>query len=206
MKKLLSVVAIIAIVLMLGVANVNAASIKADSATVKAGDTVTVTVTTNGTEMMEFDVKFDADKFEYVEGSLSVDLANKGATPTEGNLFVSAYEVGKSATTATLQFKAKADVEGEATFTIANTDFEPVEEVTTATATVAVEKATAEEPKTEDPKAEEPKASETTANTVTDTAGNKVTKLPQTGAETYVVAGLVLVVAIAAVAVVARKK
>ena len=116
-KTILGVVVItMLLVAMLGV-TVNAATLTAS----ENGEYVTVTIRTNEmVNSMEFDLKYDSTKCQYVENSISTGLKSIEVDATTDNVFVSAM-TGET-TTLLLTFKVLEKGE-ELPFTIANTEF-----------------------------------------------------------------------------------
>ena len=122
--KILGIVTMVTVLLMMLVSSVNAATMTADKTEMQKEEIVTITVTTE-TEVnsMQFDIEYDASKFEYVANSFTSPIGNTNSNVIEeGVVRVSAYNVGEGSTTATLQFKALDNVEN-AEFTVSNTEF-----------------------------------------------------------------------------------
>ena len=163
-KKILGIVTIVTLVLMMLVTSVNAAEFTADKTEIKKGDIVTLTVKVDEpTQVIQFDVAYDATKYEYVADSASSALeATSSADQGNGTVRVSAFATGATTTadTLTLQFKAIENGENVA-FTISNAAIKTEEgrvEPTFASTTVNVTVAEPTEEPTdpEDPDEEEP--------------------------------------------------
>ena len=217
MKKTIIGVAILAIALILMMTgSVNAASLTANNAEVKKGETVTVTINTEEeAQAVEFVLKYDATKFEYIVGSATTTLGEPTINAKEkGIIRFVATNPTKTTNKVDLQFKALETTE-EAVFTASNflTDVE-TEELQNTTVAVKVVEETPVTP--EDP--QEPTDPETpgedvkdptdtekddqTTNTTQDNADEKVgtdgkviEKLPQTGTSIFTVVGAILAVA-----------
>lgn len=199
-KRILGIMVVAILVAMAFTSVVSAAGVAATPATVKEGDNVAVKVTTSQKVYgMEFTLTYDADKFEYVSTDNAAAIVNAN---TAGTLKISLAQASEL-DSMTLNFKAKA--EGTANFEVASSasffDKEGAtmadEKLTTATASVTVEKTTTEEPKDDE------KDNNTTTPSTDD---EKPTSIPQAGTNTvvYVVAGIAII-AVAAM-VVSRKK
>ena len=231
MKKTILGVAILAMVLIVMIGSVNAASVTANNKEVKKGEMVTVSVNTGKPVMaIEFELKYDAEKFEYV-GASAGSLGTPSVTVNNGVATVAiAASDGKSTTSSvTLNFKAKETTEGKS-FTVSNLITDVTSEtITNATTTVKIVEDTTEKP--EEPttpsnpdtteKPEEPttpsnpdtpsteEKQETTtinsqkANEKVGTNGEVIKKLPQTGTPVFI--GAVALIAIAGVVLVVRK-
>ena len=220
MKKTIIGVAILAIALILMMTgSVNAASLTANNAEVKKGETVTVTINTEEeAQAVEFVLKYDATKFEYIDGSATTTLGAPTINATEkGIIRFVATNATETTNKVDLQFKALETTE-EAVFTASNflTDVE-TEELQNTTVAVKVVEETPVTP--EDPDdTQEPTDPETpgedvkdptdtekddqTTNTTQDNADEKVgtdgkviEKLPQTGTSIFTVVGAILAVA-----------
>lgn len=200
-KTFLGIVAITMLLVTILATSVNAASLTVDKGTMKKGEIVTVTITTNEeVESMQFDLKFDPEKYEFVEGSINTNLSVKDSNMIgKGVLMVSAY--GNTASTLTLQFKAIEN--GEAIpFTISNTEFskdnvELNDSVVTPTVYVTVAEPVVPTPNPDDNNQqpsdednnnnqgtnenEEQKKDTVTKNEYINEDGEVITKIPQTG-------------------------
>ena len=219
-KTILGVVVItMLLVAMLGV-TVNAATFTAS----ENGEYVTVTIRTNEmVNSMEFDLKYDSTKCQYVENSISTGLKSIEVDATTDNVFVSAM-TGET-TTLLLTFKVLEKGE-ELPFTIANTEFTKEgkiisETVANPTVVVTVAKPAPVEPTPDDEKdkpvvtppaendnkEEENKQEETKKETETikyvDEEGKEIKAIPQTGS--YLPAIIVAVVTLGVVGMASYK-
>ena len=143
MKKTIIGVAILAIALILMMTgSVNAASLTANNAEVKKGETVTVTINTEEeAQAVEFVLKYDATKFEYIDGSATTTLGAPTINATEkGIIRFVATNPTETTNKVDLQFKALETTE-EAVFTASNflTDVETEELQNTTVAVKVVE-------------------------------------------------------------------
>lgn len=220
--KILGIVTMVTVLLMMLVSSVNAATITADKAEMTKEEIVTLTLTTETpVDSMQFNVKFDSTKFEYIADSFDASIGNEDENMlADGELMVAAYNVGNTSNKATLQFKALDNVEN-AEFTVSGAEFgvESVaidETVTTPTVTVSVVEAEptedpdepTEEPEdpTEEPDqkpddekpAEDPDKDD---NGYYDEDGNPIEKLPQTGSMVPVVVAGVAILVVASLVV-----
>lgn len=124
-KTILKIVTIAILVAMMFIGtSVNAASLTADKTEMKKGDIVTVTVKTKEpVASMQFDLKFDTNKYEYVENSVKTKLSVPGASVNGNILTVSAFDLADNTTdTLTVQFRAKENG-ASIPFTISGTEF-----------------------------------------------------------------------------------
>ena len=129
--KILGIVTMVTVLLMMLVSSVNAAEFTADKTEMKKGDEVTLTVTLEDpAQSVQFDVEFDASKYEYVKDSAKTDLVFTGSNLIKDNVVrVSAFANGdETTTTVTLTFKALENGE-ELPFTISGTEFVGVDGV-----------------------------------------------------------------------------
>lgn len=213
MKKTIIGIAILATMLVALIGTtVNAASVTATPSNITVGKEETVTVTVKTDAQISgavLKLNYDADKFEYVE-------ANAGAVPvkaTDKTDYVKVVVIdplGGDATTntITLTFKAKKDLtEGQkATFSISEVELDPEEAITTDSVEVTVVKAqeptTPEEP--EKPGTDKPTTPEKPSNP-TDTNGDEITDLPQTGVPMFIGA-IALIIVSGAVLVIKKVK
>lgn len=211
-KTIIGIVTIVTVLCMMLLAtSVNAASISADNAKVSKGDIVTLTVKTDSqVESMQFNIKYDSSKFEYVANSAASDLGIVDSNAEGGVLIVSAFDTSKTSDYTTVQFKALENGDN-LEFTISDTEFSKGGEVLSETVvnpTLKVTVADKEEPtEPEEPtdpeeptNPEEPTDTEEPTNpgndkndstdteepnnndgTYVDEEGNTITKLPQTG-------------------------
>lgn len=214
MKKTIIGVAILAIALILMMTgSVNAASLTANNAEVKKGETVTVTINTEEeAQAVEFVLKYDATKFEYIDGSATTTLGTPTINATEkGVIRFVATNPTETTNKVDLQFKALETTE-EAVFTASNflTDVETEELQNTTVAVKVVEETpvTPQEPTDPETPGEDVKdptdteKDDQTTNTTQDNADEKVgtdgkviEKLPQTGTSIFTVVGAILAVA-----------
>ena len=219
MKKILSVM--VAIVVLLGIAtsNVNAANVVASKTEVNKGDKVVVSINlTEETRNIDVKLTYDSTKFEYVKDSATSTLGSLTVNDkTEGKIIVSASNPSVSTKQVSFTFVAKENTDASE-FKATGLVTEKGEEFTSDNISVkVVEKAQEpttpgeEKPSTGDQK-EEPttpttdtenkeEKTETTVAQKVDTNGKKITKLPQTGVSIIAIAGIVCVIAIATVVV-----
>ena len=161
-KTIIGIVTIVTVLCMMLLAtSVNAASISADNAKVSKGDIVTLTVKTDSqVESMQFNIKYDSSKFEYVANSAASDLGIVDSNAEGGVLIVSAFDTSKTSDYTTVQFKALENGDN-LEFTISDTEFSKGGEVlseTVANPTLKVTVADQEEPSNpgDDTNTEEP--------------------------------------------------
>ncbi len=114
MKKLFLGIVTIMLVLAIMVPTVNAAKLSQDKTEMKVGEIVTVTLTTDDeVEYLQFDLKFDNTKFEYMKDSAKSTLSATGSNLTSDNVVtVSAFDL-KEGTTKELSLQFKAISTGE---------------------------------------------------------------------------------------------
>ena len=230
--KILGIVTIVTIVLMMLVSSVNAAELAADKQEMQKGDIVTITISTSEkVESMQFDLKFDATKYKYVENSAKSELETIMSNANGDVVTVSAYSVTKTAKTVTLQFEAIENGE-QVPFTISNTEFTKAGEIIEegfSNPTISVTVADKEEPtdpeepiepeeptdpeepgdnvdptNPEDPSEEENQngsKDENNSGEYVDENGNVITKLPQTGSLVPAVATGIVILALAGIAI-----
>lgn len=231
MKKTLTILTILVIALVAMMGSVNAAETAKLTAS-REGDTVTVTLSLQeATGKVQFNLAYDSSLLTYVSasaGSLSAQINAREA----GLVKLAALGMGGETTkTVTLTFKLNAGVEeGTANFELSNLKG-TTEGLANSTASVKIEKtvvpapsenpspAPSTEPTTPAPSTA-PSTNPTTPETPSTSDGNNsstsqngdilvgtngevITKLPQTGAPIYV--GVAVLIALAVVAVVARK-
>lgn len=202
--KILGIVTMVTVLLMMLVSSVNAAEFTADKTEMKKGDEVTLTVTLEDpAQSVQFDVEFDASKYEYVKDSAKTDLVFTGSNLIKDNVVrVSAFANGdETTTTVTLTFKALENGE-ELPFTISGTEFVGVDGVemegnldnTSITTTIADPVEEPEEPgdvdeptnpeepgDVDEPTNPEKPSDNNNDSDYVDEDGNPITKLPQTG-------------------------
>ena len=202
--KILGIVTMVTVLLMMLVSSVNAAEFTADKTEMKKGDEVTLTVTLEDpAQSVQFDVEFDASKYEYVKDSAKTDLVFTGSNLIKDNVVrVSAFANGnETTTTITLTFKALENGE-ELPFTISGTEFVGVDGVemegsldnSSITTTIADPVEEPEEPgdvdeptnpeepgDVDEPTNPEKPSDNNNDSDYVDEDGNPITKLPQTG-------------------------
>lgn len=202
--KILGIVTMVTVLLMMLVSSVNAAEFTADKTEMKKGDEVTLTVTLEDpAQSVQFDVEFDASKYEYVKDSAKTDLVFTGSNLIKDNVVrVSAFANGdETTTTVTLTFKALENGE-ELPFTISGTEFVGVDGVemegsldnSSITTTIADPVEEPEEPgdvdeptnpeepgDVDEPTNPEKPSDDNNDSDYVDEDGNPITKLPQTG-------------------------
>lgn len=202
--KILGIVTMVTVLLMMLVSSVNAAEFTADKTEMKKGDEVTLTVTLEEpAQSVQFDVEFDASKYEYVKDSAKTDLVFTGSNLIKDNVVrVSAFANGdETTTTVTLTFKALENGE-ELPFTISGTEFVGVDGVemegsldnSSITTTIADPVEEPEEPgdvdeptnpeepgDVDEPTNPEKPSDDNNDSDYVDEDGNPITKLPQTG-------------------------
>ncbi len=109
MKKLFLGIVTIVLALAIMLPTVNAATLSPDRTEMKVGDIVTITLTTNDeVEYLQFDLKFDNTKFEYMKDSAKSTLSATGSNLTSSDVVtVSAFDLnGGTTKEISLQFKA----------------------------------------------------------------------------------------------------
>lgn len=210
---------LIALVVIIGVmaSQVNAATVNASATEIEKGQEVTVTVNLdNDAHAVQFVLNYDANNFEYVDGSVSSSIG-AGAisinSSEAGVIRLAASSTSTSTKAVSFTFVAKENTEGT-TFTASDLLTENGDTLTSDSVTVAVVEPTTEEP-TNPENPGEVETPNTDTNTPADTTVNKdngsetktdaqkvdengkvITKLPQTGTSIVTVAGIVAVVAI----------
>lgn len=114
MKKLflsvLTIMLVLAIVLL--PTSVNAATIESDKTEMNVGDVVKLTITTdNDVESMQFDVKFDSSKYQYINDSAESKLGSTDSGLVANDIVrVSAFNLNSEETDViTLSFRATAE-------------------------------------------------------------------------------------------------
>ena len=217
MKKTLLITILVAVMLIAAIGSVNAASVTPGKATIKAGDTVTVTVKGDkATTGMQFDIDFPTDKFEFVsakaEGMGEPTVANSVKETGKGMIMV--YDAKNTTDTVVVTLKALKDLDNtEATVSASNMVY--ADDSTTETVgstTIKIEKV--EESKdpvepTEPTDPEEPSNPsnpEKPSKDPVDVNGKPITKNPPTGTPLYIGAIAVIVVAAGAIFAVKRSK
>ena len=229
--KILGIVTMVTVLLMMLVSSVNAATMTADKTEMQKGDEVTLTVTLEEpAQSVQFDVEFDASKYEYVEDSGKSDLQFTGSSLISDNVVrVSGFAFDdESTTTITLTFKALENGE-ELPFTISGTEFVGVDgvemegnldntSISTTIADPAEEPGDIDEPTDpenpgnvdEPTNPEKPSDTEEPSdndNEYVDENGNPITKLPQTGSVVpAIIAGIAILVVASLVVFKATRK
>lgn len=220
-KTVLGIITVVMLLVVMVSTSVNAASLNTNKVEMEKGEIVTVTVkTSEAVESMQFDLKFDTTKYEFVEGSITTDLKMVDYNIKEGILTVSAFDTSVTTDTLTLQFKALEDGE-KIPFEISNTEFSNDEAMANTTVEVTIaEKAEPvtpvdpepEKPGTDDekpstdeqkPSADDKKPAESDGEKYVDEDGKEITKLPQAGS---LVPSIVLGVAVLGMATVVGYK
>ena len=223
MKKTLTILTIIAIALVAMMSSVNAATVSASPAEttkLSVGDTVTVTIGTEGAEGLQFDLAYPAG-FEYVKATAS---ATCDVRQDAGSLGIATF-----ANSVTVTFKATEEmVAGEENlvkeFVVSNYKASGTDDRAGATATVTIkaeEPAPSEEPSPspsgnpgegsgegsgENPtgdKTSPSPSSKTDEDGVEGTNGEELNELPKTGAPIYI--GAIAVIVLAGAVLVVRK-
>ncbi len=206
MKKTILVIILVAVMLLAAVSTVNAASVTQSTTQVKEGETVTITVKpTKANNSIQFDIKFDNDKFEYIQaqaGSLTIGEDKAGANQN-GTATVMAYGASdKSAEGITVTFKAKKAADASS---IVITNFISGSERVENVGTVNFEIRADQEP--EQPgNTEKPEDTQKPEETEKPTQTQKPSKLPQTGTPTYIVAVAVIVIAAGVIFAIRKNK
>ena len=227
--KILGIVTMVTVLLMMLVSSVNAAEFTADKTEMQKGDEVTLTVTLEeAAQSVQFDVEFDASKYEYVENSAKSDLVATASNElVEGVVRVSGFAMGnETTTTVTLTFKAIENGEN-LPFSISGTEFissegERMDDAfANATITTTIAEATEEPTEPEEPTnpetpedPDEPTDPETpedpsdnNGGEYVDENGNPITKLPQTGSVVpAIIAGVAILVVASLVVFKATRK
>ena len=218
MKKTLTILTIIAIALVAMMSSVNAATVTASPAEttkLSVGDTVTVTVGTEGASGLQFDLAYPAG-FEYVNATASAPC---DVRQDAGSLGIATF-----ASSVTVTFKATEEmVAGEENlvkeFVVSNYKAVDTDDRAGATATVTI-KVADPEPSTPTNPGEGSTGSEGsqlgsegsqpgsdnnsgTQGGVEGTNGDELNELPKTGAPVYI--GTIAVIALAGAVLVVRK-
>ena len=220
MKKTLTILTVLAVMLVAMMGSVFAAEVNATPTQVKAGDTVTVTVHSDTPCYgVQFNMTYDSTRFEYDGNTAGAVVSAEG-----GDLICSYSNVATSTNDVSLTFKVLTDAPvGTGDFTISGTEFTDTngdvtgEAVTKPSVSVEVVAST---PATEEPTDPEVKPGSTTQagdnkgstdNKGTSTEGEEkigtngeaIKKLPQTGAPLYI--GVIALVVVAGAVVAVRK-
>lgn len=163
MKKLFLGIVTIVLALAIMLPTVNAAKLSPDRTEMKVGEIVTITLTTdNEVEYLQFDLKFDNTKFEYMKDTAKSTLSATGSNLTSSDVVtVSAFDLnGGTTKEMSLQFKA-----------ISTGEYVPFN--VEGTVEIGKNGEVIDNPKIEVIKIEE--------GPYVDEDGNIITKLPQTG-------------------------
>ena len=219
MKKTLTILTIIAIALVAMMSSVNAATVTASPAEttkLSVGDTVTVTVGTEGASGLQFDLAYPAG-FEYVNATASAPC---DVRQDAGSLGIATF-----ASSVTVTFKATEEmVAGEENlvkeFVVSNYKAVDTDDRAGATATVTIKVAEEPVPSTPTDPVEGSTGSQGsqlgsegsqpgsdnnsgTQGGVEGTNGDELNELPKTGAPVYI--GTIAVIALAGAVLVVRK-
>lgn len=217
-KTIVGIMTIVAMLVAILGTNVNAATVGANPDAVKAGEEITVSVTTNDAmKSVQYEIVYNPDFVEPVVGedgkiAVAVDtgLASRGASKKGTNhVLVSAF--GDAGKTTSVKFKALKDTDA-AVFSVEGTEFSAdgmntVDEKVGNTVSVKIGGEEEPEPTPTQEPTGTPAPTGTEAPKTTEKPSNdgKV-KFPQTGAPVYAyVAGIALVVIVAGAVVAARK-
>ncbi len=206
-KTILGIMLTLALVLAL-VGNVNAAgSVSASATSVKAGETVEVTVSATASAGIQFDMEYKTDYFEYVGSNVYGQKSDEN--DAGGVVTIMAYSSDPTVEKVTLTFKALKDttVDGEA-FTVSGFITDDDQTLTNDSVVVAVTPATPDDddPTTDDPTTDDPTTDDPTTDDPegpTGSNGEPVDKIPQAGAPIY--AGVVAVMVVAGAILLVRK-
>lgn len=201
MKKTILVTILVAVMLLAAIGSVNAASVTANKTTIKAGETVQITVKpSEARDGVQFDVSYNAEELQYVgtEKPTGMEVMDEVANGT-GRVMV--YSMNGTTTEAVMMtFKALKDVEStEVKVTGFVSGAEEVEEA--GKVTLKVEKVEDQKDPVKDP--------DDTKDPVkkpTDINGKPITQHPQTGAPIYIVAIATIIIAAGAVLAVRKNK
>ena len=202
MKKTILVTILVAVMLLAAIGSVNAASVTANKTTIKAGETVQITVKpSEARDGVQFDVSYNADELQYVgtEKPAGMEVMDEVANGT-GRVMV--YSMNGTTTEAVVMtFKALKDVEStEVKVTGFVSGAEEVEEA--GKVTLKVEKV--EDQK--DPTNPEKPGNTEKPSKPTDINGKPITEHPQTGTPIYVVAVVTIIIAAGAILAVRKNK
>ncbi len=209
MKRTILGVAILAIVLIMMMGSVNAASLSASSEKISKGETVTVTVNMEPSKATEINLTYDADVFEYVSSSSSIMV-----TDEKGSLIATYLTSDGEATISQMSFtfKAKENSEG-ANFAVTGFTTDVTGDTVGNNVTVVVkdEEKPVEPVNPEQPTNPEQPANgndtttktETNGSAIVGTDGKVIKKLPQTGTPVFV--GAIALIVVAGAVLVARK-
>ena len=213
MKKTILGIAILAIVLIMMMGSVNAASLTASSEKVSKGEMVTVTVNMEPSRATEVNLKYDANVFEYVSSSAAM------VTDENGSLIATYLTADGVSTISQMSFtfKAKENSEG-ANFAVTGFTTDVTGDTVGNDVTVVVADAeqpveptnpqqpvNPEQPSNGSNNEENGNGTTTTTeeNAIVGTDGKVITKLPQTGTPVFV--GAIALIVVAGAALVVRK-
>ncbi len=105
-KLLLGIVTVMLVFAMILPVSVNAATITADKSEMEVGDIVTLKVTTNPAESIQFDLLYDSNKYRFITATSDLDATGSNVIET-GIVRVSAFDRnGGEAEEVVLQFEA----------------------------------------------------------------------------------------------------
>ena len=205
MKKTILVTILVAVMLLAAIGSVNAASVTANKTTIKAGETVQITVKpSEARDGVQFDVSYNADELQYVgtEKPAGMEVMDEVANGT-GRVMV--YSMNGTTTEAVVMtFKALKDVEStEVKVTGFVSGAEVVEEA--GKVTLKVEKVE-DQKDPEDPTNPEKPGNTEKPSKPTDINGKPITEHPQTGTPIYVVAVVTIIIAAGAILAVRKNK
>ena len=210
-KTILGIILTVALLVAM-VGNVNAASVSANKTTVKAGEKVVVTISTEEEiKNADFSVKYDKAKFKYVETTttLTTEVTDNDMKDAEGNptgeVYLSMSSAKNTTKAISVTFEALKDVkDGEAQFSVEGYNDTNKEELTTSSVKVNVEAVKQDDPSKEDPKddpKEDPK--DESKDTPTKVEDKNDVNYKQTGAPVY--AGIIAVIVVAGAVLLIRK-
>lgn len=218
MKKVMIGIAILAMVLIIMMGSVNAASLTTSGEKVSKGETVTITVNMEPSRATEVNLKYDANIFEYVSSSDSIMVTDKG-----GEIIATYLTPDGTSTISQMSFtfKAKENSEG-ANFEVTGftTDVKGDTVNNNVTVVVADKEVPVDPDQPTNPdqpvnpdqptNPEQPSdngdkvtTTETNGNEIVGTDGKVITKLPQTGAPIFI--GIVAIIAVGVIALVVKK-
>lgn len=212
MKKVMIGIAILAMVLIIMMGSVNAASLTTSGEKVSKGETVTITVNMEPSRATEVNLKYDANIFEYVSSSDSIMVTDKG-----GEIIATYLTPDGTSTISQMSFtfKAKENSEG-ANFEVTGftTDVKGDTVNNNVTVVVADKEVPVDPDQPTNPdqpvnpdqpsdNGDKVTTTETNDNEIVGTDGKVITKLPQTGAPIFV--GIVAIIAVGVIALVVKK-
>ena len=215
MKKIISGIVAVAVLMGIATTSVNAASVNANKTEVKKGEQVVVSVNLeNATQAVDINLSYDNSKFNFI--SCNTTLGELTKNVENGVVKVSGASAENTTKQVNFVFEAKENTDGESfkasglvtesgeEFTNDNVVVKVVEEQQKPTEPTEPTKPTEPtEPTDEQQGATEQKNTTTQTTQKVDENGKVITKLPQTGMP-YVVLATVGVLAVAGI-VVARK-